>query len=67
MADEDEGYEIEEYTMNPDMVWATRIDSGTIRVYISESRTLTFSNEAAQLIVKALKGVLEAPEGGAVE
>jgi len=44
--------------VDPEMIWATKVEDGRIRLYINETDTLTFDRESAQAIVRALKGIL---------
>ena len=56
---EDDEPEADVYTINPDAIWATRIEGGDVRVYISEDQTVTFDERAARCLVKALTAALE--------
>lgn len=43
-----------------DMIWATKVEDGRIRLYINETDTLTFDRESAEAVVGALNGILNA-------
>ncbi len=63
MSDEDELESdfAEEFTIDPDAIWATRAECGMIRVYLNENQTFVFSEEAAECLVKALGSALARP------
>lgn len=44
--------------VDPEMIWAAKVEDGRIRLYINEDDTLTFDRESAEAVVKALKEVL---------
>ena len=44
--------------VDPEMIWATKIEGERIRLYINEEDTLTFDKESAAAVVKALREVL---------
>ena len=51
--------EADVYTIDPDAIWATRIEGGDVLVYISEDQTVTFDERAARCLVKALTAALD--------
>ena len=44
--------------VDPEMIWATKVEDGRIRMYLNEADTLTFDRESAEAVVTALKGLL---------
>lgn len=44
--------------VDPEMIWATKVEDGRIRLYINEIDTLTFDKESAAAVVKAIKELL---------
>lgn len=47
-----------EYSIDPEMIWATRTGPDEIKVYLNETEALTFDNDAARAVLKALINVL---------
>ena len=45
-------------TIDPEAIWATRISPDEIRVYLNEWETLTFTNDAAACLHRALASAL---------
>ena len=45
-------------TIDPEAIWATRISPEEIRVYLNEWETLTFTNDAATCLHRALAAAL---------
>ncbi len=44
--------------VDADMIWATKVEDGRIRIYLNETDTLTFDRESAVALNKALTEVL---------
>lgn len=44
--------------VDADMIWATKVEDGRIRLYLNETDTLTFDVESAECVVRALKELL---------
>jgi len=59
---ENEEMGVEEFVLDDEMIWGTRIEDDQFRIYINENQTLTFSRDAAEVLYAVLKGYVESGE-----